>query len=102
MPLSAAGLSLTGIMNIDGTAIGFWMAEPRVSAAHSIWVSVRCLALAQVTPEHMHNKDGFHATFRKYRGRIEAVASDHFDALGPDHAGRHEGQPVITIWSLDP
>jgi hypothetical protein len=100
MPLITTGPPSPAI-NEEGTAIGFWMAETGGNPIQPIWVSVRSAALARVSPRRLHNRIGFQATCEKYRARIEMIASDHFDAVGPDLEGVHEGEPVLTIWSLD-
>jgi hypothetical protein len=81
-------------------ALGFWMTVEGAQPVKPIRVFVTYEALAQIEPSQSRDRQAAVDTFNKHRARIEAAASQKFDANGVDD-GEHEGQPILMVRSDD-
>jgi hypothetical protein len=97
MPLIATELP----PNFDDNrkAIVFWMRDKE--SAQPLRVFVTYEALWQLDTSQMRDPEGAFATFKAKRQRIEASASSRYDLDGPDEGASYQGQPVLTLRSMD-
>jgi hypothetical protein len=78
-------------------SIGVWMQNESGSAVR---VFVTCEALWQSNPSQIRDRHSAFGIFNAGRERFEKLASDRYDANGPDE-GEHEGQPIIVLRARD-
>ena len=78
-------------------AIGVWM---RNEGGSPVRVFVTCEALCQSEPSKVPDLYSALEIFDAGRDRFEKLASNRYDAYGPDD-GAHEDQPIIVLHADD-
>src|SRR5882762_6955943 len=91
MPLITTGEP--GVPDDGRRAIGFWMI---VEGACPVRVFVDYEVLWQIDPSHPHDVPSAIGIFKEYRKRIEAAASNKWDANGIDN-GQYEGRMILVV-----
>jgi hypothetical protein len=95
MPLTATDIRPS--LDEDRKAIGVWMQNERGSPVR---VFVTCEALCQSQPSKVPDVYSALEIFDAERARLEKLASDRYDAEGPDD-GSHEDQSIIVLHAED-
>jgi hypothetical protein len=95
MPLTATAIRHS--VDENRKAISVWMHDQSLTPVR---VFVTYEALWQSEPSKPHDVAGALEIFEDGRKHFEKLASEHYDANGPDER-KHEGQPSITLRSMD-
>jgi hypothetical protein len=91
MPLTATDVQPS--LDENRKAIGVWM---RNEEGSPVRVFVTCEALCQSEPSRVPDVYSAFDIFMAGRERFEKLASEYYDANGPEE-GTHEGQPCIIL-----
>lgn len=97
MPLAATNVRPS--VDESRNAIGVWMRDGGESG-QPVRVFVTYDAIWQSEPSKVRDVISAWEIFNDGRERFEKLASDRFDADGPDD-GTHEGQPFIILHAND-
>ena len=99
MPLISYGSK--AVSHDKRKAIGFWMSVEGKDPVEFVRVFVTFRTLEQLDPSQIPDLHSAFQIFEAHRGKIEQVASQHFDTIGVDADDHYQNQPVVTLASRE-